>query len=126
MEDNKKTMNNSALVNVDAKRSEKPFLVLIIVGSAVLTLAIILIIAGISTLTLSLVDQLGEENIINRTLSLDELDFSTPGIIAATVLLSVGFGSLLPGVALLGVGIPMYIVTRKRKRRALAQLEKAE
>lgn len=126
MEDNKKTTNNSALVEADAKRSEKPFLVFIIVGAAVLTLSIILLIVGIVTLTAGVIDQFGEENVINQTYSLDDLDLTSPNMIASIVLFSVGIGSLLPGIALLGVGIPMFIVTKTRKRKALAQLGKTE
>ena len=112
-----------AVLKMEANKSEKPFVPMIVAGGIVLFISIVIKVVSSTLFAVNLSDIIKEAG---RITSLLDLDFSNLKVTIPLILYGVSSFLFFIGACLLGAGIPLYVVTKRRRIAATAILEKAE
>lgn len=112
-----------AVLKMEANKSEKPFVPMIVAGGIVLFISIVIKVVSSTLFAVNLSDIIKEAG---RITSLLDLDFSNLKVTIPLILYGVSSFLFFIGAGLLGAGIPLYVVTKRRRIAATAILEKAE
>ena len=112
-----------AVLKMEANKSEKPFVPMIVAGGIVLFISVVIKVVSSTLFAVNLSDIIKEAG---RITSLLDLDFSNLKVTIPLILYGVSSFLFFIGGGLLGAGIPLYVVTKRRRIAATAILEKAE
>ena len=112
-----------AVLKMEASKSEKPFVPMIVAGGIVLFISVVIKVVCATLFAVNLSDIIKEAG---RITSLLDLDFSNLNVTIPLILYGVSSFLFFIGGGLLGAGIPLYVVTKNRRIAATAILEKAE